>query len=100
MTQATTFAPKYGSGVTVSPGAVSANSALGQNNKSLCITNLSLTVVSYVRTGNAGLTATAADYPIPPSAQVSISKPDDHDYIAYIAPATGGSIHIMAGEGF
>lgn len=100
MTQATTFAPKYGSGITVAPGAASASSLIGLNNKSLCITNLSLTVVSYVRTGNSGLTATAADYPIPPSAQVSISKPDDHDYVAYIAPAGGGSIHIMTGEGF
>lgn len=100
MAQDITFAPKYGSGITVSPGAASASSAIGLNNKSVCITNLSSSVVSYVRTGLTGLTATAADYPIPPSAQVSISKPDDHDYIAYIAPAGGGSLHIMVGEGF
>ena len=100
MTQATTFAPKFGSGITVSPGAASASSSVGLNNKTLCITNLSSTVVSYVRTGNTGLTATAADYPIPAGAQVSISKPDDHDFVAYIAPAGGGSLHIMVGEGF
>ena len=100
MTNATTFAPRYGSGVTVAPTAVSASSLLGYNNKSLCLTNLSTTQTAYVRTGVTGLTASSADYPIPALAQVSISKPDDHDYIAYVCPGGTGSLHIMAGEGF
>lgn len=103
MTQATTFAPRYGSGVTVAPTAVSASSLLGYDNKSLCLTNLSTTQTAYVRTGEAAggtVTASSADYPIPALAQVSISKPDDHDTIAYVCPGGTGSLHIMAGEGF
>jgi len=31
---------------------------------------------------------------------VTIAKFRDHDTIAYIAPAGGGSLHIIPGEGF
>lgn len=97
-----TFAPAYGTGVIVAPTNVSANSILGYNTKTICLTNLG-GVVCYVRTfarANGIVAATTADYPVP-FAQVTISKPDDHDSIAYIVVgAVAGSLHIMAGEGF
>lgn len=94
-----TFNPSYGSGVTVSPTGTSASTTMRGGRKSLCLTNLGSTVV-YVRVGNGTQTATAADYPIPVGGQVTITKEQDHQTIAYIAPAGSGSLHIMAGEGF
>lgn len=99
MTVLATFNPSYGSGQTVSPGAVSGRVALGAGQKSVCITSLNA-VQCYVRVGDSQVTATAADYPIPVNGQVTITKFQDHDYIAYIAPAGGGSLHVMTGEGF
>lgn len=97
-----TFAPAYTSGVTVAPTNVSANSILGFNNKTICLTNLG-TVVCYVRTfkrSDGIVSATTADYPVP-FAQVTISKPDEHDSIAYVVVGgTAGSLHIMGGEGW
>lgn len=94
-----TFNPSYGSGITVAPGAASASSAMGRGRKSLCLTNLG-SVVCYVRVGPSPQTATAADYPIPVGGQVTITKAQDSDTIAYIAPGGTGSLHIMSGEGF
>lgn len=94
-----TFNPSYGSGATVSPTGTSASVTMRGGRKSLCLTNLGSTVV-YVRVGNGTQTATAADYPVPIGGQVTITKEQDHQTIAYIAPAGSGSLHIMAGEGF
>ena len=94
------FGPAYGTGVTVSPTATSASSTLGLGSKSLVITNLSTTVASYVRVGTGSTTATTADYVVPPSSQVSISKDQDANTVAYITASSTGSLHIMAGEGY
>lgn len=95
-----TFAPAYGQGIAVTPGAASANSVLGANVTSLCITSRN-SVECFVRVGTgAALAATTADYLVPPAGQVTISKFLDYDRIAYIAPAGGGSLHIIPGEGF
>jgi hypothetical protein len=95
-----TFSPAYGQAIVVTPGNTSANSALGKNVTSLCITSRN-SVECFVRVGKGvGLAATTADYLVPPNGQVSISKFLDYDRIAYIAPAGGGSLHIMPGEGF
>ena len=95
-----TFAPAYGQGIAVTPGATSANSLIPVGTTSLCITNRN-SVECFVRVGTGvGLAATAADYLVPPNAQVTISKFADYDRIAYIAPAGGGSLHIIPGEGF
>lgn len=95
-----TFAPAYGQGIAVTPGAASANSVFGANVTSLCITSRN-SVECFVRVGTgAALAATAADYLVPPNGQVTISKFLDYDRIAYIAPAGGGSLHIIPGEGF
>lgn len=94
------FNPAYGSGVTVSPGAVSASSTVGFGSKALVITNLSSTVVAYVRVGEGSATATTADYPVLPGTQVSISKAQDQNVVAYITASGSSSLHIMAGEGY
>jgi len=94
-----TFAPRYGAGITVTPGTSSATSTIGLGSKTLCLTNLSSSVVAYVKVGPSGISASAADYPIPAGYQVTISKNQDHDTIAYYA-ASSGSLHILPGEGF
>lgn len=99
MTVLATFNPGYGSGQIVSPGAASASVNIGAGQKTVCITSLNA-VQCYVRVGSSGVTASTADYPIPSNGRVTITKFQDHDYIAFIAPAGGGSLHIMTGEGF
>jgi hypothetical protein len=94
------FNPAYGTGITVAPTGTSASSTIGVGSKSLVITNLSSTVVAYVRVGTGATTATTADYPVLPSTQVTISKAQDQNTVAYITSSSTGSIHIMAGEGY
>lgn len=94
-----TFAPAYGSGITVAPGVGSASSTLGIASEGVVITNLSTTVTSYVRVGEGSQTATTADYPVLPGTQVSLSKARGERTVAYIAPGGGGSIHIIPGRG-
>jgi hypothetical protein len=94
------FNPAYGTGVTVAPTSTSASSTLGVGTKALVITNLSANVVSYVRVGTGSTTATTADYPVLPSTQITLSKGQDDDTVAYVTAASTGSIHIMAGEGY
>ena len=100
MASLATFTPIWGQGITASVTSTSGNSLKGFNSKSLCLTNLG-TDVAYVRTGvGSGTTATTADYPILGGAQVTIGKPNDHDYVAYVcAAAEATSLHIMPGEG-
>jgi hypothetical protein len=93
------FCPAYGTGVVVSPGVASASSTLTTADEGVVITNLSTTVLTYVRVGEGSQTATTADFPLPPSAQVSLSKGKTERTVAYIAPAGGGSIHIISGRG-
>ena len=99
MTVLATFNPSYGSGQTVALGAASARVSVGPGQKTLCITSLNA-VQCYVRVGDSTVVASAADYPIPANGQVTITKFQDHDYVAFIAPDGGGSLHIMTGEGF
>lgn len=95
-----TFAPAYGNALVVTPGNVSANSEIPVDTTTLCITSRN-SVECFIRVGTGvGLAATTADYLVPPNGQVSISKFRDYDRIAYIAPAGGGSLHIIPGEGF
>ena len=94
------FIPKYGAGVTVTPTTSSASSTIGLSNKTLMLTNLSTTVVSYVRLSLGASTATTADLPIPPSAQVKIGKDQDFDTVSYITASGSGSLHILPGEGW
>lgn len=93
------FAPSYGKAVTVAPGAASASSTIGAGSKTMCFTNLSA-VLTYIRISSRPANATTTDYPILANAQVWVSKEQDADIVSYIAPAGGGSLHIMPGEGF
>lgn len=93
------FNPVYTKGQTVAPGAASAQVTIGLGNKALAFTNLSA-VLTYVRVSRGNSTASTADYPILPNAQVWITKEQDHDTVSFIAPAGGASLHIMPGEGF
>lgn len=99
MTVIATFAPSYTKGITVAPGVASASSAIGAGSKTLCLTNLS-TTLCYVRVSSVAASASAADYPVPAGAQVSISKPQDDGIVSYITTAGTASLHIMPGEGF
>ena len=94
------FSPIWGSGVTASVTATTGNQAKGYNSKTLCLTNLG-DKVAYVRTGvGSGITATIADFPVLAGQQVTITKPNDDDYVAYVCAATEStSLHIMPGEG-
>jgi hypothetical protein len=94
-----TLQPVYGSGVTISAGAASTNTFTNSGASQLCITALN-NVQCYVRVGGVSAVATTADYPIPVGGQVTITKNPEDDYIAVIAPAGGGSLHVMEGDGF
>lgn len=94
-----TFNPAYTKGVTVAPSTVSAASAIGAGSKSLCVTNLGSFVV-YVSVGTSGVVAAAADYPVLPLTQVSLSKDQDATHVAYVTASGTGSLHIIPGEGF
>jgi hypothetical protein len=94
------FNPAYGTGVTVAPTGTSASSTIGVGSKALVFTNLSSSVPVYIRVGTGATTATTADYPVLPSTQVTISKAQDENTVAYITASSTGSIHIMAGEGY
>jgi hypothetical protein len=54
----------------------------------------------YVRVGTGSTTATTADYPVLAATQVTVSKAQDQNTVAYITASGTGSIHIMAGEGY
>ena len=100
MASLATFSPIWGSGFTASVTATSGNTEKGYNSRSICLTNFGSNT-AYVRTGvGSGTTATTADYPVLPQAQVTISKPNDHDYVAYVCD-TGetASLHVIPGEG-
>jgi len=94
-----TFAPAYGQGFSVTPGVASGSSDLPAGTTSVCITSRN-SVECFIRIGVDTVAATTADYLVPPNGQVSISKNRDYNKIAYIAPAGGGSLHIIPGEGF
>jgi len=93
------FQPNYGSGVTVAPTTVSASSTLGNGSRSVVLTNLSNLVTAYVRIGQGTQTATAADYPVLPGTQVTLSKADTDTTVAYVTASSTGSLHIIAGRG-
>lgn len=92
------FQATYGSGQVVTPAAASADIVIGIGNKNLCLTNLGA-AVCYVRVGVGIQVATTADYPVPPNAQVVISKAQDDDHLAHIS-ATGTTLQVIAGEGW
>ncbi len=99
MTTFQPFNPHYGSGVTTSVGVTSTTVNIPPNTPTICITSKNA-VLCYVRVGEGAVTATTADYPIPPNQQMTITRDPLHTVVAVIAPAGGGDLHIMAGTGF
>ena len=98
MTVRAPFLPSYGTTQNVSPAAASASATMGFGNKTIRVRNTGTTNMMYFRTGAGSATATAADMPVGPGESVYISKPQDHDTVAYIS-ASGTTASITAGEG-
>ena len=101
MTIKAPFGPAYTQGQSVVPAAGAATITIGKGAKSLCLSNTG-TGWCYVRTfqvSKGAVAATTADFPVPPGAQTSISKPEDDDSLSHIS-AAGTTLHVIPGEGF
>jgi hypothetical protein len=91
------FAPQYGYGQTVAPTTSSASVTVA-GAPAVCLTNLGAVTV-YVRLTAAASTATAADYPVPAGAQVSLASSFSQTVLSFLAASGTGSLHIITGEG-
>jgi hypothetical protein len=94
-----TFNPAYTQGQTISVTTTSAPITIGRGSMSLCLTNLGNQPV-FVRVSTGTVAATAADYPVMPLAQVTITKSQDMDTVSAITASSTSSLHVIAGEGF
>lgn len=92
------FNPAYTSGQVVTPAAGAASINVNAVSKQVCLTNLGANVC-YVRCSDVAISATTADYPVPPGMQVLITKQDGHNILSHIS-AAGTTLHVMTGEGF
>ena len=95
-----TFAPGFGTGITVATTTTSSNTALRAGSQQVVVSNTDSTNIIYFRTtpDNAAV-ATAADYLVFPGQQVSITRAQDHAFIAIIAAAGTPSVHVITGDG-
>lgn len=107
MTILASFQPSYGKGITETATTSSASytidgavTTFGGGSKSVVVTNQGATNGVYVRIGTGTVTATDADYYIPPGAQVTLTKAETHDLIAFLAAASTSAVHAIPGEGF
>lgn len=101
------FAPKFGSTIQVTPTGTSANSATFDRDRAsrqVRIVNTG-TAKAYVRTfdtANSTTTnynvASAADHVVMPGMVSTISKPMEHNGIAYIGASS--ALEISLGEGY
>lgn len=97
---ANSFEPLFNTGTIVSSESTSGSILnFGAGYKSISITNLSFNTVSYVKIGVGSITATTADFPILPGAQVTLKKDSIAQTISYITPSGGGRLEIIAGQG-
>ena len=94
-----TFNPAFGAGVTISATTTSSATLVGGNARQIVVTNLGSAVI-YIDTGMAGIVATAADYPVLPGTQVSLSKNLDHTHVGVLASSGTQSVHVIPGLGF
>jgi hypothetical protein len=93
------FQPAYGSGQVLASSAASATVDISKNARQICATNIGANVC-YVRVfaiENGAQPATTSDYPVPPGAQVLVSK-GEQDKLSHISPL-GTTLHVMHGEG-
>ncbi len=99
MTTKAPIQPAYTTGQTLAPAAGSATATIRAGNKQQILTNLGANVC-YVRIGASDLgAATVADYPVPPGAQVVVTRSDEDTKLSHISPL-GTTLHVMNGEGF
>lgn len=101
MTIQSHFRPAYGSTQAISPGASSANVAIGLNNATIRVKNTGATNTMFFRTGNSvngTVVATSADMPVGPGEAVYVFKDPTHDRLAHIS-ASGTTAFITAGDG-
>jgi len=101
MAQNVTFAPHFGTGVSIGTTATSSSTSIGLGDKTLCLTNRSAVDI-YVRTSSVTPTVAIAynDYLVPSYNQVTISKSADHGYLGAVSPDGSGILHVIAGEGY
>lgn len=93
------FNPKYGSGQNVTAAAASASITIPPGTKQVRIVNTGATNAAQIRIGASPVTATAADFHIPPGAIEVVTRFEDHDTLAYIS-ASGTTLNISMGEGW
>jgi hypothetical protein len=95
-----TFAPGYGTGITVAATTTSSNTALRGGSQQVCVTNKDAANAIYFRTTPASdAVATAADYIVLPGQQVSVTRAQDHAFIAIVTAAGTASVHVIIGDG-
>lgn len=94
-----TFAPGYGTGVTISATTSSSATALRAGSNQIVVTNRDATNAVYVRTGDSAAVATAADYIVLPGAQVPLTRRFDDTHIAVVAAAGTAIVHAIIGDG-
>jgi hypothetical protein len=95
-----TFAPGFGTGITISATTSSSNTALRGGSQQVVVTNRDATNAIYFRTDDdSGAVATAADYIVLPGQQISITRAQDHAFIAVVAAAGTATVHAIIGDG-
>lgn len=93
------FNPSYGSGQVVAAGAAAAAvTNLLKGDQNVVISNQGSTNGAYVRIADAG-DASAADYYIPPSGQLCLTKAPGQTRLSHIS-ASGTNLHIITGNGW
>ena len=100
MTSRVPFMPSFTQGQTVTPAAAAAAVTIRAEDDQVCLTNLGANVC-YVRLTDSSSTANAstADYPVPPGAQVVITKGETISRLSHIS-AAGTTLHIITGNGW
>ena len=95
-----TFAPGYGTGITISATTTSSNTALRPGSQQVVVTNRDASNAIYCRVAPSGTdVATAADYIVLPGQQVSLTRAQDYGFIAVIAASGTASVHVITGDG-
>lgn len=95
-----TFAPGYGTGIVIATTTSSSNTALRAGSQQVVVTNTDSTNAIYFRTCPASTdTASNADYIVLPGQRVSVTRAQDHAFIAVVAAAGTPSVHVIIGDG-
>lgn len=94
-----TFAPGYGTGITVAATTSSAANPLRPGAQAMVVTNRDATNDVYVRSGGSDAVATAADYLVPARAQIPLTRNQDDTHVAVVTVAGTASVHFIIGDG-